>query len=73
MRMKCLCKSEQLLTSFIAIETTTTTTSALRSYRCLGSWCLTSSIPLSGSCGSLVDDLGRWLGFLVGVFIVIIA
>jgi hypothetical protein len=68
-----LCKSKQLLTSFVAVETTTTTTSAFRSYRRFGRRCLASSIPLCCSCWSLVDNLDRWLGLLVGVFIVIIA
>jgi len=64
---------KQPLTSFVAVETTSSTTSALRSYRSLGSRCLASCIALGVSCWSLVNDLDRWLGFLVGVFIVIIA
>ena len=64
---------EQVLTSFVAIEVSTTTTAAFRSYRCLRSRGLASGIPLGCPGRSLVDDLGGWLGFLVGVFIVIIA
>ena len=60
-------------TSFVAVEVTTASTSAFRSYGRLSSRSLAGGIPFGCSCGSLVDDFGRWLGFLVGVFIVIIA
>jgi len=64
---------ERVLTSLVAVEVSTTTTAAFRSYRCLRSRGLASGVPLGCSGGSLIDDLGGWLGFLVGVFIVIIA
>lgn len=61
------------LTSFVALESSTASTSAIGSYRGLGRRRLTTSIALGRPGGSLVDDLHRWLGFLVGVLIVIIA
>jgi len=39
----------------------------------LGSRCLSASIALGRSCRSLVNDLYRWLGLLVRVFIVSVA
>jgi hypothetical protein len=59
--------------SFVAVEATSTTTSAFSCRRSFGSWGFSRSIALGGSRGSLVNDLYWWLRFLVRVFIVVIA
>jgi len=61
------------LTSFVAAESTTTTSSACRCCGSLRSRSVSGSIALDCPGGSLINDLHRWLGLLVRVFIVIIA
>ena len=57
-------------TSFVALKSTTASTSAIGSDMSLGSWCLASSIALGRPGGSLVDNLYRWVGLPVGILIV---
>lgn len=59
-----------LLTSFVSTESTSASTRSGGNFR---SWSLSGSITLDCTGRSPVDDLHRWLGFLVRVFIVIIA
>ena len=63
-----------VLTSLVTtLVSATTTSSAFRRSRCLGCRSFGRSIALGRSSRSLVDNLHRWLGFLVGVFIVIVS
>ena len=61
------------LTSFVASWCIASIVASVLESSSLGSRSLSTSIALGSSCRSLVNDLYRWLGFLVRVFIVVVA